>query len=373
MYADDTDLGARIKQLREERGLSQQGMATALGLHKSAGVHIESGSRKVTTRDLAIIAAYLGVSPMAILEPDGPLAKLAVAARVTTASPAAQEVTARAQALCELHEVLSAGGMTAPSAAEPPKVRVGHWAHDAEMLAEWACERLGDHANDSEALAEAIENAFGIDVLFEPHEGPPLGLTTVMSGFKLIYVNTSRPRRQALFTLAHELGHALAENTVTMHIDAKMFESGPEERVANRFAANLLLPEPDVRAAVGGRPLTAGVFLELLLRFRVSVQALAYRLGNLGLLNDQQRSRIVEMSATAIARLVTGNDELVQAVRRDSGSATYAYRPPGLLTARAYDGFLGGVVSVRPYAGLVRRDADDVLDELEAETSGAFT
>ncbi|WP_369073188.1 helix-turn-helix domain-containing protein, partial [Fictibacillus arsenicus] len=53
-------LGARVRAARERRGMSQQDLATAVGLERTMVNRIEGGQRKVTALELASIADALG-------------------------------------------------------------------------------------------------------------------------------------------------------------------------------------------------------------------------------------------------------------------------------------------------------------------------
>jgi Zn-dependent peptidase ImmA (M78 family) len=95
------------------------------------------------------------------------------------------------------------------------------------------------------------------------------------------------PRRR--FTLAHELGHWICQclEGRTAPIYCRAEEVGPDpasralEREANVFAAELLMPEPAVRAAWAGSIGTAAE------RLGVSEEALHWRLYNLGLVAER--------------------------------------------------------------------------------------
>lgn len=60
---DETTLGARIAALREERSLSQSGLARLVGTSQSAISQIESGERNPSYATIREIATALEVSP----------------------------------------------------------------------------------------------------------------------------------------------------------------------------------------------------------------------------------------------------------------------------------------------------------------------
>lgn len=106
-----------------------------------------------------------------------------------------------------------------------------------------------------------------------------------------VYVNAGdvAPRRR--FTLAHEVGHWVCQCQPGRAelIYCRAEEVGPDptakalEREANVFAAELLMPEPAVRAAWAG---SVGECAE---RFGVSAEAMHWRLYNFGILTEEPR------------------------------------------------------------------------------------
>ncbi len=110
------------------------------------------------------------------------------------------------------------------------------------------------------------------------------------------------PVRQR-FTIAHELGHLLIHRYLTPHADGRYqvrfrnekSASGSvrEEIEANQFAAELLMPERDVRHLAIRLRLdvldsdadkeAVRKLMSAARRFQVSVQALTFRIANLGM------------------------------------------------------------------------------------------
>jgi len=60
-------LGARIRELRKVRGLSQEAFAAECGLDRTYLGGIERGERNVAIRNLALIAKSLGISMSELL------------------------------------------------------------------------------------------------------------------------------------------------------------------------------------------------------------------------------------------------------------------------------------------------------------------
>ncbi|MFZ1249733.1 MAG: ImmA/IrrE family metallo-endopeptidase [Candidatus Saccharimonadales bacterium] len=114
-----------------------------------------------------------------------------------------------------------------------------------------------------------------------------------ISGFliaedKTIYLNVENsPERQA-YTVAHELGHYLLGHEPDKYgvlrraNDYENASKSQEEKDADRFAANLLMPEKMIRDELKRHPFLKDAPQILASKFGVSVSAMKYRLINLG-------------------------------------------------------------------------------------------
>lgn len=96
----------------------------------------------------------------------------------------------------------------------------------------------------------------------------------------LIVYDPYRSRQRVRFTVAHEIGHwVLAQGTWPISCQSAAGSRTPEERMADRFAAALLMPADAVIAAW----LRGEAFTALAARFDVSLEAMHWRLVELGL------------------------------------------------------------------------------------------
>ena len=64
-----SEIGARIRELREERGLSQEQLAKEIGLSRPVVTKIEGGKKAISSLELRQIADVLGVSTDALTDP----------------------------------------------------------------------------------------------------------------------------------------------------------------------------------------------------------------------------------------------------------------------------------------------------------------
>lgn len=358
-------IGARIRQLREQAGLQAQELARELDLDPSAISNIERGRRGVKTDELVLIASVLGVSTLAILDEHSLLGRLPVAPRISATEIDHTQVRTRLTAIAELHVVLSNGGFPAqPKLDGAPEVNPGDWLRSAVNLAHWVRKVLeatwtssGDERFDS--LVQAIETTLGIDVLVEPWVADVFGASVTDPEFPFIFVNSDQSVPRALFTLAHELGHVFSHGGEPLRLDVGLTSSSDEERFANAFAANLLMPEEKVRQYVSKENVVARNIAAALDQFGVSYQSFVYRLHNLGVINATARDALLAHGFRGLLSQLEGEEPLASRLVTRSGNRPAVHRP-ALMTERALTGYLRGVIGVRPVANLLGMDPDEL-------------
>ena len=143
-----------------------------------------------------------------------------------------------------------------------------------------------------------LAEAAGVVVRLGPLPDDLSGFLVYEKGAAIIGVNSLHPKPRQAFTIAHELGHhALHPSTNFVDRTMLFFRNtrssaavDPDEIHANRFAAELLMPERFLNRSLRGEmvDLEDEVKLEELAKlFGVSLQALMYRLINLNLARHQ--------------------------------------------------------------------------------------
>lgn len=363
----EVSIGRQIRWLREAAGLKAADLASALGVDPSAVSNLEKDRRRVKADELRAIANFLGVSQLAILEPDSMLGRLPVAHR-TNGDDGSRDARMRITALAELHQVLSDGGHPAAVRASEPPQRAAGWLQHATALSEWAHERLTPTAEGKNRIPELttkIEDRLGVDVMIENlGKDAPLGLSITDPEFSFILVNSDQPRSSALFTLAHEVGHVLSCDGATINIDTDMRARTDEKRLANAFAAAFLIPEPQVGETIDQYGRGADCLARMLLRFGVSYETLIYRLHNLGIINAEGRDRLRRIRWASL--IDTLDDEETARNLLAAQGAKPGRRPPTLLTTRCLHGALDGTVGAGPLARLLDVEVDDMIEALNS-------
>ena len=148
-----------------------------------------------------------------------------------------------------------------------------------------------------------LAQKMGIEVRIEAVDNDLSGFLfrDAQSNKAIIGVNDSHHENRQRFTIAHEIGHYLLHAGEPVHVDGAnvafrlnhrdaMSSTGSDdsEREANLFAAELLMPARFLEKDLKSRDidlLDDKLVRELAEQYKVSTQALTFRLANLGYVN----------------------------------------------------------------------------------------
>ena len=356
-------LAERILKVIEASGMTRREVAEAIGLDATALSKALSGKRNFKPLEIALISETLSVPVQELLaDEEQGTEPVSVAAKAQpNSNPAVETALARAEQMLELDALLGELGLPATPAAHRsrrlPRLKPyeqGDWLAD-KLRAElhlWAA----DLPAEVGSLATFLEEKVSIDVAIEPLPRGLDGLAVAHRPFGLIMVSSSIPAHRQRYTIAHELGHLLAGDGCNIIDENINIDKTPTEARANAFAARFPTPAEALRAAVGGSSdLSEQLVADLLGRYRVSLDALAFRLYNAEVIDAADRDTVRRMSSVRIS-LRRGRATDLQA-RGDR-------RWPGGLLDRAVQAYVKGLISIRPIAELVGVDPDTLLEEL---------
>lgn len=140
-------------------------------------------------------------------------------------------------------------------------------------------------------LVAAIETAGGLVLVRDLGTRALDAVTQWLDGEPpLFLLNASAPADRFRFSVAHEVGHAV------LHDEPGASEA--QEREADEFASELLMPATDIRAVLRNTRLDLPRLLDLKMQWGVSMMALLRRAVTLGAVTDwQYRNLVIEMSA----------------------------------------------------------------------------
>ena len=361
-------LADRVRAAMEAAGMSQRALGQAIGFDPPTMSKALSGKRGFKPLELALISETLGISVQQLLADDGTTTtREAVLARVQPeGNPATEQALARVRHMLELDDLLSEQGFAARPAVRPPRPSAGQPYQQGELLAQRLRAQSGlgdaDLPTDLGQLAADVEDKFDVDVAIEPLERGLDGLAIWRRHYSLIMVSSSIAAHRQRYTIAHELGHLMAGDQGDIVDENINYSRTPAETRANAFAAAFLMPAGALRAAAGEHSTpTEELIADLLARYRVSLDALAFRLHNLGIIDAAGRDAVRRMSSTRIA---------LRQGRASDLQARHDQRWPDGLLRRAVEAYAKGRISIRPIAQLINVDPDVLLEELARATAG---
>lgn len=258
-------LGNSLCAARERRGLSQQAVAEALNLPRTAVTNIESGSREVSTLELTRLASLYRVAPASLLNDDSVEDSSLELMRALQQASISDEVT---QAIEDVRDLCHEGAALR---------RMLGWEFD-EGLPNYAAKisspseaiRQGDTVAREERRRLDLGNApIGNIASLISGQGvwvAACNLPDDMSGMFLgdrndglaILINSKHVLVRRRFSYAHEYGHALFDRGEAVRLTQQSNASELVEKRANAFGAAFLMPadgvEDQLRQLDKGRP-----------------------------------------------------------------------------------------------------------------------
>jgi transcriptional regulator with XRE-family HTH domain len=271
-------IGARLRQAREDRGLSQKEFGEAMGYKPSMISAFEGGTRRMKIEDLTRACIildkppefFLGELPEATPEPVG------LSLRADLATLPGEELAGAVGGLLEDIEAdLPASGTVVDLRELRPEVAA------REVL------RLAGVTGPQVEMKDICE-VLGIPIYRRPlPDSLSAAVMTIGLDAFVIAVNEGHSTKRRRFSVAHEVGHAVLRHEAAYYLEYKVEDhweppgySYFDEREANAFAAALLMDERWVREdyAAGLRDIQ-----KLARRYAVSAEAMGFRLVNLGL------------------------------------------------------------------------------------------
>lgn len=271
-------VGQRLRQAREQARMSQQDLAQTLGYAPSLISAYESGSRRLKVDDLARLCALFDKSADYFLRAETATGvRVGVKLRAQLAGFPSSSSTEAVNSFLDYAELELA--RTRPL----PNLRNKEPEPAARSVLRTA--GLSEPPVDMDDITEAL----GLPVIVWPF---PDSLSALIAdtdeGGCVIGVNRWHPQTRRRFSVAHECGHAVLGHAADFYLeftDVNPFGDPAraryrEEREANQFAAALLMDSrwlaSDYRAGLTDAATLAA-------RYRVSEEAMSYRLSNLGL------------------------------------------------------------------------------------------
>ena len=329
---DAAQLGHRLRSARERNGTSQQVVAEALSLPRTAITNIESGSRSVSTLELTRFAELYRCSPASLLEvarQEEDASVVFMRALRDRDAPVLRDAIDRVLLLCRegaaLRRLL---GHEVEEDLPDHAGRLGK-AGDAIRQGEQAARderrRLGLGHAPVGNIAELLSGqGIWVAACQLPEEMSGLFTHDRRIGLAIV-VNTKHGAVRRRFSYAHEFGHALCDRIEPYRITERANAEDLIEKRANAFAAAFLMPsggiedqlrrldkgqpsrkaqvvydvandapsEAEIRPREGSQTITYLDVRAIARRFGVSYESAVWRLRNLGHLNATEAATLL--------------------------------------------------------------------------------
>lgn len=291
-------LGERLKDARKARGLTQELVATKLGILRTTLVAIEKGSRRVTAGELIEMARMYGrsvsdfVSQRANKEPLVPQFRLPPGQQnvnESDLSDAAAELEGLARDYVELEAIdgtVRGSNFPPVYALEVPGVSP---EQRGEEVAAEERTRLGLGDGPIADLRSLLEEAVGLRVFYfdlPPKVGGLFACNDDLGA--CVAINRKHPTPRANWSLAHECGHFLTTRYVAdVSFTRDHWGKLAAEKFADSFAKNFLMPRMGVARRLSetvkahGKGATVGDVMSLAHFYQVSAEAMFRRLEEL--------------------------------------------------------------------------------------------
>ena len=297
-------IGYRVKAAREAKGWTQDQLTQGLGLNDRQTVSdIENGKRALKPDEMLTLSDLLDRDIEFFIDP------FAVAGEAQFSWRAAPEVPEDSLDGFELKAGQWIGLLRWLREQQDSRASVLKRAlrlsaqssfEDAQERAESLVAELDLGVIPAELLIDKLERELDIPVLFvdtvEADDGKSIsGATCHLEEMGVILINRNGTEARRFYDLAHELFHALTWDAMKPdHRESNSIEERNKgkriEQLANNFAAALLMPRASLNKLIdGNRQDDIAHLCEVAALLRVAPVALAWRLFNLKLINDDTR------------------------------------------------------------------------------------
>lgn len=292
-----------LKKERESLDLTLKEVSERLGFNNYQTLSsIEAGERKVKAWEVAKLAEIYGRSIDYFLNLEPPAKEARILWRSPEVSPQKKIIERQFISICEHYQNL----LRILGESDFPKTELKFSIDKHTLLTQNAFKYIEDLASNyililklgarpACSLSKILEEEMGIKVIFLPMNSDISGGSTIDDKFGMaILINANDAPWRRNFDLAHEFFHIITWGNFTpeeIYVD----EAGGKskvERLADVFASSLLLPEEDIRkefeARINNKSVSYLDLVEIARDFDVSIEALLWRLVNLGLLKKEK-------------------------------------------------------------------------------------
>jgi len=317
------ELGERLRMARNNAGVTQEIAAQTIQVKRPTFVAIEQGKRRVKPEELTELANLYQVSCGSLLRPEAVHLDIRPQFRLThdntkkadelIASRTLQKlVSSYVELERKLHKPLRVA-----YPAEYPLTR-GQLSEQAEDLALQVRHTLGLGLAPISNIMTLLQNELQIRLFIHPLPSKISGMFAYHPELAAcIVVNAKHPKTRQAMSAAHELAHFYTSRNIAeiSWIDSYFGDAEHvlHERFANSFANAFLMPAAAIRRSYqdivrDNGQFTARDLLFLKSNFYVSLEAIARRLEDLGILPTGKFELLKERGIYQLSKDILGED-----------------------------------------------------------------
>lgn len=365
---DTPDIIARVKDAIGATGLSMSAFARQAGLDPNKLSKSLSGVRRLTSLELAQVGDAAHVTVDWLLNGRQRAEPSLAARRAGGTADDAHTVAQIARRFADADDILTMLRGASRTQVQPPAPQSRSQADQGIELADWASNQVNSSPEvNFDDLPSLLEAVFGVDTAIMELPAGYSGLSWHADGFRLAIASPERTPGRQRFTLAHELGHLLANDQDDLHIDYRPGGSygqnrGPLEVRANYFAAAFLAPKERICELMGtATEVGDDLFPQLVSALSMSPEPLLIRLDRLGLTAPSlDRTRWAKSTGAACAQLAGAGDRLAALA-----GSSFKVRLPGRLANEMLEAYASGEIGIRPLANFLGIEVSQALDIFE--------
>lgn len=293
------NIAQKVKQSRKKMNMTQAELAEKAGFaaHQTVS-QIEKGQREIKAWELAAVARALHTDILQLMKKEISTSDYVL----WRSEPKERKAEKEAEFLQKCRYYSELENLCGLSNSRPlPCFEVNSDSvsySNVKKIADETLKMFDLGARPAKSLDEVLQDDYGVKIWYMDLGENGSGACTKNEGFgEAILINKSESPWRMNFSLAHELFHLLVWNSFSPE-EMPMNLWDKLEKLADKFAANLLLPESLLQSEFEERVKENKIyFIDLIFMardFDVSTQALIYRLANLQLLDWDIGQEILE-------------------------------------------------------------------------------
>jgi len=304
----DADVGNKVSEARGKLGLTQAELSARLGVARSTLAEMEMGKRKITADELYRLADLLHRPLQYFFSPFGAAASFAFRESGRDLDEPFREALVHLDnRLSEIRSLETFSGVTVRTRIhEYSLAQYRNPTVAGRNIARTERARLGLGISPVPDLRDMLERRIGLLAFgYYVAAGEFSGAFASDGERSALLINVAHVRGRTIFTLAHEYAHAIVRRGEA-HIELRASEDAEEERFADAFAANFLMPLEAVEdavesAAVDPIRISSDEVLMLASQFGVSFAAMLGRLEHFGIV-ERDRGRALRKETKPLIR-----------------------------------------------------------------------